>query len=67
MCNILHKTFVYLNKSKNIIMVDVKKLMTISNYALKIKKSRSWVITLIEKGKIKCVEIDGFKFIQIED
>ena len=48
-------------------MVDIKNLMTISNYALKIKKSRSWVVTLIEKGKIKCVEIDGFKFIQIED
>jgi len=48
-------------------MVDVTKLVTISNYALRIKKSRSWVVNLIEKGKIECIVIDGFKFIVIKD
>ena len=48
-------------------MVDINKLLTISNYALRIKKSRSWVLYLIEKKKIECVDIDGFKFIKIED
>lgn len=44
-------------------LVDVKRLVKISNYALKIQKSRSWVNRLIEDKKIELVEIDGVKFI----
>ena len=44
-------------------LVDIKRLVKISNYALKIQKSRSCVNRLIEDKKIDLIEIDGVKFI----
>ena len=44
-------------------IVDTDRLMSISNYALKIRKSRAWVQTLIKEGKLKSIKIDNFNFV----
>ena len=47
-------------------MVDVSKLKRITTYAYTVKKSRTWVIKMIELGKLKCISIDGIKYIVTE-
>jgi hypothetical protein len=46
-------------------MIDVSKLKTFSNYGRIIGKSRQWVYELAKESKIKVVEIDGVKFVQL--
>jgi len=46
-------------------MVDISKLLKISTYALKIKKSRGWVNKLIQRGDLEIVIIDGVKFVVV--
>jgi len=45
-------------------MYDIKKLVKISTYAIKIRKSVTWVHKLAEKNEIEIVEIDGVKFVK---
>lgn len=40
-------------------------LIKVSSYALKMRKSTTWVYDQIKDGKLKLVEIDGIKFIKI--
>ena len=46
-------------------MTDISKLVTFSNYGKVIGKSRQWVYELAKEGKIKVIEIDGVKFVQL--
>jgi len=43
-----------------------KKLVKVSTYAIKNNISTTWVYKLIEDGRLKCVEHDKVKFIEIE-
>jgi len=47
-------------------MIDEKKLKTVSNYAAKHGFHRNWIYQLINKGKVKLIEIDGVKFVKDE-
>ncbi len=47
------------------VKVDRTKLITVTNYADKIKKKRQTVYNWIKEGKLKTIEIDGVKFIDI--
>ena len=47
-------------------LIETENLISISNYALKIKKSRAWVDRLIRDGKITCIKVDCFKFIVLK-
>lgn len=40
-------------------------LIRVSTYARQINKSVDWVYKLIRSGKIECEEIDGTKFIKV--
>jgi len=42
---------------------DTSNLITVANYAKKIGKSVQWVYELIRNNEVKCVNIDGKKFI----
>ena len=42
-----------------------KQLVKISTYAKSIDKSVQWVYKLIESNEVKCVIIDGVKFIEV--
>ena len=44
-------------------LIETDNLISVTNYALKIKKSRAWVDRLVRDGKITCIKIDCFKFI----
>ena len=46
--------------------VNPNNLLRISNYALKIKKSVTWVHKLIRAGEVKSLLIDGVAFVQVE-
>jgi len=46
-------------------MYDISKLVRVSTYARKIKKSVVWIYQLAKKGDIKIVEIDGVKFVNL--
>ena len=39
--------------------------MTVRNYALKIKKTVTWVYKLGKAGDIEIIKIDGVKFVKI--
>jgi len=43
--------------------VDILKLLTVSNYAKKIKRNRSRIYQMIAEGKLDTVAIDGVTFI----
>lgn len=45
--------------------INTTELKSVKNYALSINKSVQWVYKLIERGDIKCIKIDGSKFIKI--
>jgi len=47
--------------------IQTEKLLKISSYARKINKSVQYVYHLSKEGKIKVIEIDGVKFVKIED
>ena len=47
-------------------LIETENLISVTNYALKIKKSRAWVDKLVRDGKITCIKIDCFKFIVLE-
>ena len=47
-------------------LIETDNLISVTNYALKIKKSRAWVDKLVRDGKITCIKIDCFKFIVLE-
>ncbi len=46
-------------------MASKKKLMTVANYATKIKATPTWVYRLIKNKKVKVVKIDGIQFIEV--
>ena len=56
----------YNNLKIKIMLIETENLISISNYALKIKKSRAWVDRLIRDGKITCIKVDCFKFIVLK-
>lgn len=43
------------------------KLLTVRNYANKIGKTSQWVYRLGERKDIEIVEIDGVKFVKVEE
>jgi nicotinamide mononucleotide adenylyltransferase len=47
------------------LMIDRTKLKKISSYAKMINKSVQWVYNLEKENKIKIVEIDGVKFVEL--
>jgi len=47
--------------------IDISKLITVANYARKIKKSVTWVYRLGERKEIDIIEIDGKKFVKHEN
>ena len=46
-------------------MYDIKKLVTVRNYALKVGQTVQNVYNLIKKGVVKSIKIDGVNFIEI--
>lgn len=46
-----------------IMIVETDRLMTLANYAKLIGKSRSWVDKLIKRNELKCIKVDGIKYI----
>lgn len=44
-------------------MVDIEELMTVRRAALALGFTPTWLGTLINRGKIKAVEIDGVRFV----
>jgi hypothetical protein len=47
--------------------IETEKLLKISSYARKEKKSVQHIYHLSREGKIKVIEIDGVKFVEIKD
>lgn len=47
--------------------VDLTKLKTVRSYAEMIKKTVAWVYRLGERGEIDIIEIDGVKFVKVEN
>jgi hypothetical protein len=47
--------------------VDIEKLMTVSNYAKLKDLTRQHVYRLIKSGELTLVEIDGIKFIYLNE
>lgn len=45
--------------------IDTSKLITVFNYAKRKKLTTAAIYKQIKKNKLKAVEIDGMKFIQI--
>ena len=45
----------------------MENLIRVSTYATKVKQSTRNIYKLIESGKLDCIEIDGVKFIKMED
>lgn len=43
--------------------INTDNLMSVRNYALKVKKTTQYIYTLMAKGKIKSQSIDGIKFV----
>lgn len=48
-----------------ILKIDRTKLKKVSTYAKEIDKSVQWIYQLARDGKIKIIEIDGVKFVQV--
>ncbi len=45
--------------------IDKTKLITVTNYAKQMDKKRQTIYNWAKDGKIKMIEIDGIKFIDI--
>lgn len=53
------------SKSKpNSVLVDIKKLFTVANYAALNKETRQNVYVQINNGKLQTVSVDGVRFVQ---
>jgi hypothetical protein len=46
--------------------IDIKKLMTIKNYALREGVTPSYIYKLEKEGKMLCFVIDGVKFVELD-
>lgn len=44
---------------------DITKLITVKNYANKLKVTTPYIYRLIKQGKLKTIVIDGFTFIDL--
>ena len=47
-------------------LIETESLISVTNYALKIKKSRAWVVRVVRDDKITCIKIESFKIIVLE-
>ena len=47
--------------------IDTNKLKTLNNYAKEKGVARQRAYKLVDAGKIDCVEIDGVKFVLLND
>lgn len=52
---------------KNTKQPKTEKLIRVRTYANSINKSTAWVYQLISKGELKSTEIDGVKFVIMQD
>ena len=46
--------------------MEISKLMTIKNYALKENVTTSYIYKLIKDGRMSSFQIDGMQFIQVD-
>ncbi len=47
--------------------VDTTKLVKVSTYATSVGMSAVWISTLIKRGDLKGIKIDGVQFVIVED
>lgn len=59
--------YICLNQKQQVMYIETEKLLKISSYARKEKKSVQHIYHLSREGKIKVIEIDGVKFVEIKD